>query len=66
MLTLLLSFLRLDVLPHVEDPHEAWTAEQAMEQIRGQLRHLTGYVAQHMAEIADQLQGHEDVTVARR
>ncbi|MFE3121866.1 hypothetical protein ACFXHD_00405 [Streptomyces hydrogenans] len=66
VLTLLLNFLRLDVLPYVEDAGEAWTAEREMEQIRGQLQHLTDYVVQRKAEIADQLHGHEDVTVACR
>ncbi|MFF5506512.1 MarR family transcriptional regulator [Streptomyces roseolus] len=66
VLILLLNFLRLDVLPYVEDPMEAWTAEREMEQIRGQLQHLTDYVAQRKAEIAGQLDGHEDVTVACR
>ncbi|MFE2234163.1 hypothetical protein ACFXA4_16565 [Streptomyces sp. NPDC059442] len=66
VLTLLMNFLRFDVLPHVEDPDEAWTAEQEMDEIRGDLQHITAFVAQRMSEIANQLSGHEDVTVPCR
>ncbi|MFI0212405.1 hypothetical protein ACH4OV_27560 [Streptomyces diastaticus] len=66
VLTLLMNFLRFDILPHVEDPDEAWTAEQEMDEIRAHLQRITAFVARRNREIADQLKGHEDVTVPCR
>ncbi|MCB8908343.1 MULTISPECIES: hypothetical protein [unclassified Streptomyces] len=66
VLVLLLKFLRLDVLPYIEDRAEAWTVEQEMDGINAQLHHLEDYVAHRKAEIADELSGHEYVTVACR
>ncbi|MBK3390415.1 hypothetical protein [Streptomyces sp. DEF1AK] len=66
VLVLLLKFLRLDVLPYIRDRAEAWTVEQEMDCINAQLHHIEDYVAHRKTEIADDLCGHEYVTVACR
>lgn len=66
VLALVMKFVSLDVLPYIDHPGEAWTAEQEMDEIRGQLQHLADYMAHRKAEIADQLSGHEWVTAECR
>ncbi|MFE6270480.1 hypothetical protein ACFVQ9_17060 [Streptomyces goshikiensis] len=62
VLTLLFDFVHQDVLPYAAD----WEAERQMDEVRGQLKHLTDFVAQRQNAISDQLAGHEQSTVACR
>ncbi|MER6286511.1 hypothetical protein [Streptomyces sviceus] len=66
VLDLLVGFISADVLPHVETPADSWAAEQQMEKVRAQLKHLTDFVAHRRESIRDQLDGHERSTVACR
>ncbi|MDT0459197.1 hypothetical protein RM550_26350 [Streptomyces sp. DSM 41527] len=62
VLTLLFDFVHHDVLPYAAD----WEAERQMDEVRGQLKHLTDFVAQRQNSISDQLAGHEHSTTACR
>ncbi|WP_250404406.1 hypothetical protein [Streptomyces cellostaticus] len=66
VLDLLVSFVNTDVLPHVDQPAEAWSAEQQMEQVRAGFKHLTDFIALRMQGVRGQLEGYEHATAACR
>ncbi|MEU8541941.1 hypothetical protein AB0C52_18455 [Streptomyces sp. NPDC048717] len=66
VLVLLLKFLRLDVLPYIEDPGEAWNVEQETDSINQHALDIEDYVAHRKNEISNELSGCEYVTVACR
>ncbi|WP_328551004.1 MULTISPECIES: hypothetical protein [unclassified Streptomyces] len=62
VLTLLFDFVNHDVLPYTAD----WEAARQMDEVRGQLKHLTDFVTQRQKSISGQLAGHEHSTTACR
>ncbi|MEU2745213.1 hypothetical protein ABZ613_02775 [Streptomyces collinus] len=66
VLGLLVGFINADVLPHVDTPANSWAAEQEMEKVRAELKHLTDFVQHRREAISDRLDGHERSTVACR
>ncbi|POX43406.1 hypothetical protein C3486_00290 [Streptomyces sp. Ru73] len=66
VLALLVEFVSADVLPYVESPADSWAAEQQMERVREQLRHLEDFVAHQVESLRGLLDGYEASTVACR
>ncbi|MEV7020160.1 hypothetical protein [Streptomyces sp. NPDC093991] len=66
VLDLLVGFVNTDVLPHVGEATESWSAEQQMEQVRSSFKHLTDFITHRMQALSGQLAGHEQTTAACR
>ncbi|GAA4307562.1 hypothetical protein GCM10023086_26140 [Streptomyces venetus] len=66
VLDLLVGFINTDVLPHVDQPDEAWSAERQMEQLRAGFKHLTDFIVLRMQALRSQLDRYEHSTAACR